>query len=851
MRVLQDRVVGLTEQKKGYQQRVHALNARVKRFPARLQKAIQRVLGAFTPSTPTGISSTYSHKAHGIINDDSRDCMADLMALDKIPASRVASAFKRVAACLGVNVTDSVDRHSLRRITKEKGVAAQMQFVKTVHENASGVTLSGDGTSHKNEQYEVTNANVILKDGSRLHFFLGVHMAACHTSEAQLDGLVEIIEHLYGLLQESPELVGEVNAREFWNLVTGFHSDHAEDQKKLFRLLRELKQRIEREIRGERVLKSTGKTDVCSLAFQCGQNAIERAGGAVKWDALSAVEQGRIYNEARLQFIRDLGQADFDALSPEAQADVDLFLWAGCAMHKDLNAFKGAAAAMDVFWMGLDVAPVQQPNRDNDATIQLDPESAAAKRAREKTRGGAIKLASNCGLIFRHKDRKRGQQDTLRFYFDHEYGFNLAFPDTSNTRFQSHMEACAVLIQYRDWFIQFMEYIRDNKHSRQLNHLEANVYRALKCVYTQHELCAVTMYYVCISVPYMRQIRSSKHSPSNALDLGPLHERLVAFINTLIDNPSLVIGSDIWFKTATFDGLPWSHPEAVGAVQASLPELPHLKDLMVALLIGARDTWIRFSSEFAAGGAIDKATPEQRARAWCDKTNDACESEFGIFRQKARKNPNLSLAVHNAQEMYARNNTASFIRTCSPAMRKFFRRIAREQDNSGVNVKTRREMIQVRKEKANLRAEKADKNAQRKKDRLEKQARVVPILTVTEVDNICGVTGQRDANYFKNDLIREQLQWLFEHDVKCIPKTKNQRGSDRPALIELWKKGVREYVDSGKDRSEGVDVGADEGMPNIDEDEPTAISKALGLEGAADEEDSDGYDSEDDFYGSR
>ncbi|KAF8191970.1 hypothetical protein K438DRAFT_1720696 [Mycena galopus ATCC 62051] len=174
-------------------------------------------------------------------------------------------------------------------------------------------------------------------------------MAVNHTSEAQLEGLVEVIEELYELLHDSG-LATDADIREFWNLVTGFHSDHAEDQKRLFWLLKELKEKMEREVRGERVLNSMGYTEIFTLAFKCGQQAVEKAGGPAKWDAMSQVDQSRIYAEARAQLLRDIGQADFDALNEAEKADVDLFLWAGCAMHKDMNAFKGAAIGMEAFW---------------------------------------------------------------------------------------------------------------------------------------------------------------------------------------------------------------------------------------------------------------------------------------------------------------------------------------------------------------------------------------------------------------------------------------------------------------------------------------------------------------------
>ncbi|KAJ7788783.1 hypothetical protein B0H14DRAFT_2316510, partial [Mycena olivaceomarginata] len=201
-------------------------------------------------------------------------------------------------------------------------------------------------------------------------------------------------------------------------------------------------------------------------------------------------------------------------------------------------------------------------------------------------------------------------------------------------------------------------------------------------------------------------------------------------IDKLIEDPSLIIGANVSHRTGSLDGLLWSHPAAVLAVQQQLSSLPHLRGLMVALLKAARESWVHFSSEYKEGGDIAKATAVQRLRAWMEKTNDFCESDFGIFRQASRKNPNLSLVVHNSRQMYARNGTAAYIKQCSPAIRRFLRRMARQQDESSANIRERREIVKVRKAAANKRAEKADNLAQKKQQRKEKQARVVPILTI-------------------------------------------------------------------------------------------------------------------------
>lgn len=69
-----------------------------------------------------------------------------------------------------------------------------------------------------------------------------------------------------------------------------------------------------------------------------------------------------------------------------------------------------------------------------------------------------------------------------------------------------------------------------------------------------------------------------------------------------------------------------------------------------------------------------------------DKTNNHCESKFGIFRQSSHKSLNLSLVVHNSCEMYTCNYTSAYIKKCSPAMWKFLCCMACQQDESGANI---------------------------------------------------------------------------------------------------------------------------------------------------------------------
>ncbi|KAJ3799346.1 hypothetical protein GGU11DRAFT_777255 [Lentinula aff. detonsa] len=102
-------------------------------------------------------------------------------------------------------------------------------------------------------------------------------------------------------------MCSEDDARIFWNLVTGFHSDHAEDQKKLFRLLKDWKEICRIESMGKCAVKQLNDLTYACLIFQGSQVLVEKAGGSCTWDALPEEDRTRRLEEMEAQIIRDIG----------------------------------------------------------------------------------------------------------------------------------------------------------------------------------------------------------------------------------------------------------------------------------------------------------------------------------------------------------------------------------------------------------------------------------------------------------------------------------------------------------------------------------------------------------------
>ena len=372
-------------------------------------------------------------------------------------------------------------------------------------------------------------------------------------------------------------------------------------------------------------------------------------------------------------------------MPPHERQLADLFVHGGCCMHKDSNAFKGGATSMAKYWTTAGLQPpVLLMNKDNVAAGT----SAAQARAVECSRGGGPKCTELCGCLFRHKNDKKGQQDSMRWFFlASRLAKLLTFPDTSNTRYGSHYDAATVLVAYLDLFLELLDIIVNRKDGGEATNLERNVRATLTDEPTLAELCAMSLYSQAVSRPHMRAVRGP--SRLNHLSLGPLHSRIQQHIQRLIDDPDLLLGPDASYETAVFGGQPWDNPDAFIGVRRLLPRLPYLRDVVVEFLEGTQSTWKHFSAEFAPGGTIARLTECERLLAAMPATNDRDEGALDLYRYLARTMPNISQDQYNARAMWQQNKTAAYAANLSPEDIKLIRAFTREQDGSGGERKRR------------------------------------------------------------------------------------------------------------------------------------------------------------------
>ena len=403
----------------------------------------------------------------------------------------------------------------------------------------------------------------------------------------------------------------------------------------------------------------------------------------------------------------------------------------------------------------------------------------------------------------------------------------------SNTCFQSHAEACAILITHLDLFIKFLTYVKENKDSRRWNHMEQNVWDGLHCNATRHEICVITLYWLAISVPYMREIRGPFRENDNVLLLGGLHQRVIAHIDILIHEPWRLIGLDASASVGSLDGKDWERPQAFYAVQYYSKDLPHLRDLLIAFLVESRVAWVRFSFELTnPEGPIALATPAQKKRAFMESSNDQCEGSFANFRQTARRNPTMSLVQYNARQMYKINRTHEYIRTLSPEMRTFLRRITRQQDESGAN---RDSKLRLARHKEQIVVDKVEKDrvtAEQKQAAIDEVNRVSPILTIDELDFRLGEPRASEL-YMSVAKLDMQLKWQRMYGVKGIVTGSIDSWGKREAKIDLLRTAISCCNEMG--------ITADNfGQQLMEEEEGSDLEITV--------EDLEAYNSEDDYF---
>jgi len=522
----------------------------------------------------------------------------------------------------------------------------------------AGLTLSGDGASHNNIQFSSRHITTVPANPAchPINLFIGVHPELNHTTATQFEGWKDLLDRLCTAYNDHPDAECFVDPASVWQLAHGYLGDHAADQKKLSGKLEAYHQECDREVRGEDVLLSDDPQDEAEqdrlLDEKLGE-MFEKVGGKECWTLLPHEERLRQKKEVIREVQIDLGEQIYQQLSPEEKEDADFWAYTGCAMHKDYNAAKGGAERMAASWE-------EDPDAIPPIALMSKAQAAAAESGSAPTRGkgrrrperGGVKLASLLGALVKHRNPKKGHQARFCVYCRKVLGFEIFYPDTSNNRYQSHGYAATEIIHHPQLYIDFLRNVQDRKATTGgLNHMEGNILAGLTDTSTFTELHILTLYCQAISLPLSQLVRTPHHQSRNGLDLGPDYKRLLKHLETIIKNPDILIGSNVSWKTATFDGQPWYNPDAIATILRDRDQHPHLPSALVAFFEGALETWERFTHDVLKNPRLSAATPKQRYRSFREETNDINEGPVGMTCEEFSSYPCLTFVQLNARLM--------------------------------------------------------------------------------------------------------------------------------------------------------------------------------------------------------
>ncbi|EIM84711.1 uncharacterized protein STEHIDRAFT_60676, partial [Stereum hirsutum FP-91666 SS1] len=534
-------------------------------------------------------------------------------------------------------------RRTVGRVLIEGGVMAKIQLAFEIRNSPSN-TISSDGTSDHGLEYLIHFIVVYAPEsyshpGAPLHHLnrmAGFGSILNKSSDTQLSAWKRLLSDMFDTLDRSP--LGRPEARrfcvtEFLRHLKGMLSDHAADQKRLYRLLAAWKAEVTRVDLGWNVIHELELLQVMTLFSDIQEQMVNAVGGQSAWDSLSPSVRDEHISSGLDSLAFKLGSELYPNLPADERHEMELMFWAGCSMHKELNAVSGADQAIQAYWSKAGVTgPILLANRDNAATIRIasqargDTVSAeAARHAIDASSRGACKAGALFGAYCNHSNSKDGVQDNHRDHFQFLTGIPRRFPDTSNIRYQCYLDSSCELLARRFQYQTFLELMRDRKTHPGFTNLEQNCYNSIVDIPTLTEMAALVVLGNAVCYPFMHYVRDPGSEKLNVLSLGPIHTKVKAHLRKLIADPSLVLNPNASWKIGCLNSREWEHEDAMNAVWELAPQAPHLTPVTVRCLQGALETWERFSEEFNEGGLIAGATGEERELGFMPSTNDHSE----------------------------------------------------------------------------------------------------------------------------------------------------------------------------------------------------------------------------------
>ena len=628
-------------------------------------------------------------------------------------------------------------------------------------------TASGDSTSRKATSIGSRFAtfppvpfeqNVVgVTPGVPVRQFLASVREVNHKTSTQLKTWLTLFDDITTTYNDSPSgSKSPMTLDEIIRKVTGYSGDHAADQKKLAKEFFQQKHEAVVRFHGKGAMSLKPSEEVEAVMTDKFLEALNGMGGWEGWEKLPLEDQLRF-----LEHLVEVTRCHFGELEladlPERERQIELlFVESWCAMHKDLNTFKAGAVGLANFWKveGLD-GPVKLLSRGQEAEeLAAEAEGDDADRAA----GGAVKLASLVGALVNNKDEGKGCSEEFRTYTEDRLGKPIAFPDTSNVRYQCYGDAAVEIIRHPDLYIDFVnQHGMKKKRAAGPNHMESNILKGLTDPQTMTEMAVLTLYHESVSKPYAMQVRGLINEHKNALDLGPLHHDIQTHCDTIINEPALLIGETVSPMTGSFYGTPWDQ-HIINDILSHRNQFPHFDRALVAFFKSAREKWPAFTKEFQPGSKISQLTTEEKALAFRSPTNDHSEGSGAMSKGWSRRAPRMTNHQKSAriQVQLGGPGLLEFNHSLGQEDLAFTRRRARELDAAKLPLKERQAQAAADKEAVEEEQRELERRTRLREERKAEESRMIegfkPILCLDEFQSLPALQPT-------NELLRQQLVW--------------------------------------------------------------------------------------------
>lgn len=641
---------------------------------------------------------------------------------------------------------------------------------------------------------------------------------------------VEIIEQLARSFTK-PTTTVEIDDMLRWQ--AGMTSDHANDQKATFALLKEERRRAWFLELGKRKMETKSLDERQELYRIEVNRVVHDSGGDDAWGLLAREDQDCRLASAMTIMLRDIGEWAYTAMAPDdpERRKVDVFVWSGCAMHKDLNAFKGFAQYAHETWEAIgEPGPVLLLNKDNHAAVRAEqdptkPTTAAGKRAIENGTGGAIRTTNIAGMMLNNSQDSRGEGDAFRYWLEKKTGTLTTFPDVCNTRYISHGAACGFLLRY---IAETREYVEKlvcyRKCQPGLNHMESNLQAALHDIPTLTEMAACSFYTEVISKPFMTLVRGDTRS---MCDMEAFFVELKEKIAELYekDDP---FPTDEAYEKICFKGIVTKESkEILDSIRRQASELPHLQVIIKGGLYGALETWERFTQEFE-DEVFCSLTPEEKAKFRNAIVNCQNEANLGATKQQLRRSPNMSEETRNSLLRIKHNGAVDFVHEFFGDDWKtyiFLLRAAQERASQGLEKMRRMGLATAMEEKAiNNKIEHMRKEEERTRKANELKALIDSTPLKMQMVDLIGLLNSELDNQLAVWRDRDKLVPLKSHVNTKLKKLEALQAAIARCMAQNRMDVVDEVADveQGGEAQEGIeidDILPLEGLPEDEEDE--------------------------------